>query len=212
MKPSTQVLSLSQLLLLVGSTTALALPATSNPLSRRQGCGTAISPSNFWRLDESNPDGVNVLGPVTPPEGGSLFQFNVSQDATATDEQDLVASFTNVPCPPAGRGPYSLEFAFDPANLLTSSGNDRIDVYAINGPLPSGPSWNNVAPITGSQVASFSLPDDATTGSLITLNSFVCAPQMNFRFSITNDIIAAGEVSYSNFDSTETGLRIRYGC
>lgn len=65
---------------------------------------------------------------------------------------------------------------------------------------------------TGSLIGTFTLPTGAEAGKekLITINSVVCRPTINLRFSITNDSPKAGSVNY--FSSTAAGLRIRFGC
>ncbi|KAL9128579.1 MAG: hypothetical protein Q9217_002778 [Psora testacea] len=209
------MLALSHILLW---STALASPTPS--LSPRDDCGTVISPSNFWQIHEQEPyrDEVNILGPFPP---NNELSFHVSQDANGANEKDLIASFKNVPCPPAGRGPYAVEFLYVLDDRYYYSGNVKIDMFAINGPLPTEttggtteqvPTWNNMAGLTGSLVGTFSLPvaPDAIHSKLVNINSFTCQPEMNFRFSINNDSPAAGEVGY--FQANQAGLRIRYGC
>ncbi|KAL8704781.1 MAG: hypothetical protein Q9201_002091 [Fulgogasparrea decipioides] len=184
-------------------------------------CGTVLSPSNFYQIYEE-PQFINQTSGLGPFYPSGEFSFATLQEANNVNERDLIASFKNVPCPPQGRGPYELEFNFIPDSRYRASGNTRIDVFAINGDLPRFtypdgsvseiPTWATTNEQTGSLIGTFTLPTGAAAQSpaVIPINSFVCKPTINLRFSITNDSPAAGSVNY--FSGPTAGLRIRYGC
>ena len=165
------------------------------------------------------------LAPIDPINA----DFYVSQDNGAINQDDLIVSFKNMPCPPTGYGPYSVEFLFAPNKTAqnTTFGQNRIDMFAVNSngsSLPGtggrngsnatveNPTWANMAPLMGSLVGTFALPTgaEANTSKLIYINQLVCRKEMNFRFSITDDGGKAGTVFYRQSESS--GLRIRYGC
>ena len=186
----------------------LALARPSEDLEERA-CGTLIAPTNFYQIFE---------GPAYARDGtvnlGSTF--SVAEYADPLKKQDLVVSFKNVPCPPAGRGPYEIKFAY-PGGAQTS-GNTKINVFAINGDLPQSggseaPSFNNLAAQTGSLIGTFTFPTNGASASLY-INSVVCKPTINLRFSIAdpngNTPAGVGSVSYSQ--NGAQGLQILYGC
>ena len=97
-------------------------------------CST-VAPSGFWQIYQQDQQRSTNLFPLTP--NGSA-EFFVSQGPKATNKLDLIVSFTNVPCPPAGSGPYQIEFQYsNPARAgYGASGNQLIDMFAIKGALP----------------------------------------------------------------------------
>ena len=186
----------------------LALARPSEDLTERA-CGTLIAPTNFYQIFE---------GPTYARDGtvnlGSTF--SVAEYADPLKKQDLVVSFKNVPCPPAGRGPYEIKFAY-PGGAQTS-GNTKINVFAINGDLPQSggsetPTFNNLGAQTGSLIGTFTFPADGSPASLY-INSVVCKPTINLRFSIAdpngNTPAGVGSVSYTQ--NGAQGLQILYGC
>ena len=98
-------------------------------------CGTEIFPSGFWQIYQEDGDRSTNLFPFAP--NGSA-DFIVSRGNDDTYQHDLIASFDNVPCPPAGVGPYSIEFVYTnpTAAQYSFSGNTVIDMFAVDGPLP----------------------------------------------------------------------------
>ncbi|KAL8746256.1 MAG: hypothetical protein Q9190_001712 [Brigantiaea leucoxantha] len=204
------------------SSLALAVPQPRSLALSPRTCGTVLSPSNYYQIYEE-PDFVNQtsgLGPFSPNGG---YSFAVSQQANNVNERDLIASFKNVPCPPTGRGPYTIEFVILPGARYTVTGtNTRVDMFAINGDLPSivfpdgsvseTPTWVTTNRQTGALIGTFTLPATPPLNRAQTfiINSVTCKSTINLRFSLTNDVPAAGNVNY--FHGTEAGLRIRYGC
>lgn len=127
--------------------------------------------------------------------------------------QDLVLSFTDLPCPPSGAGPFSFEFNFVPQSGYKSNRtNNQINVFAVNGTLPANPSWANVGPLIGSLIGTFELPSgsDADQPRLIYINQLVCMNTISLRFGISIYSNADGAVAY--FDGDGMGLRERSGC
>ncbi|KAL8921167.1 MAG: hypothetical protein Q9172_004163 [Xanthocarpia lactea] len=203
--------------LLIFSPLITSAPATPS----NQFCGTIQPPSNFYQIYEEEQfiNQTSGLGPFFP---SGEFSFATEQQANNVNERDLIASFKNIACPPVGRGPYNIEFNFVPDSRYTASGNTRIDVFAINGDLPSirfedgevseYPQWGSTNRQTGSLIGTFTLPTgaDARKPRVFFINSVVCRPTINLRFSVTNDSPAAGSVNY--FSGPQAGLRIRFGC
>lgn len=200
-------LLLSQLLFL---TSVLATPTPVTLESRE--CGTVIAPSQAWGIRKDSPDYSGQFGPNPPDQ---YLDFQVSQGDNANFENDLIVAFRNVPCPPAGQGPYSIEFLFQPGSdtYYTYSGK-RIDMFSITGPLPANPTWNNLESLRGSLIGSFSLPipgtPEASQEKRVFINQLVCQPEIDLRFSITNDSPEAGSVNY--YQRSGRGLQLRYGC
>ncbi|KAL9592905.1 MAG: hypothetical protein Q9219_007713 [cf. Caloplaca sp. 3 TL-2023] len=192
----------------------------TNP-SKPKTCGTIIPPSNFYQIYE-DPEFINQTSGLGPFYPSGEFSFATSQEANNVNERDLIASFKNVPCPPGGKDPYRLEFNFVPDGRYTASGLTRIDVFPINGDLPSIvfpdgssseiPTWTTTNQQTGSIIGTFVLPTGtaAQKASLISIKTLGCKPTINLRFSITNGRTSAGSVNY--FSKPPVGLRIRYGC
>lgn len=211
------MLALSHLLPLLSHLPLIPALPTLPP----QFCGTNVPPSNFYQIYE-DPQFINQTSGLGPFFPSGEFSFATSQEANNVNERDLIASFKNVPCPPVGRGPYQIEFLYVPDSRYSASGNTRIDIFAINADLPAItfpdgsvseiPTWVTTGRQTGSLIGTFTLPTGAEAGvqRLITINSVVCRPTINLRFSITNDSPKAGNVNY--FSSTAAGLRIRFGC
>lgn len=92
--------------------------------------------------------------------------------------------------------------AFDPTTPLVQQGQTRTDMYHVNDtgmePLSAEvgpPTWQAITPFTGCLVGTFSLPtgSDAVEPRTININQFACQPEMNYRFSITNDDLVAGQ-------------------
>ena len=175
-------------------------------------CGFIIKPRALWSIRQNDPYMSFEYG----PSANGTARFETSQGAHATNQSDLVVSFKGVPCPPAGFGPFAVEFLYQPSSQYFYSGQKRIDMFAIkgNGSLPGQrakhPTWENMTPLMGSLIGTFSLPTDYNITQLININQLICQPEMNLRFSITNDDLAAGYVDYQMIATT--GLRIRYGC
>ncbi|CAO1605259.1 hypothetical protein XANCAGTX0491_008781 [Xanthoria calcicola] len=148
------------------------LITTAPTTPSNQVCGTIQPPSNFYQIyeEEQFTNQTSGLGPFFP---SGEFSFATQQDANNVNERDLIASFKNIPCPPTGRGPYNIEFNFVPDSRYTASGNTRIDVFAINGDLPSitfpdgevleTPTWGTTNQQTGSLVGTFTLPTGTDT-------------------------------------------------
>lgn len=213
-------LTLASLLPFLHLTLASPQPFTQDLTSRA--CEAILAPSNYYQIYE-DPEFINQtsgLGPFSPNGG---FSFAVSQLANNVNERDLVVSFKNVPCPPAGSGPYKLEFLFLPDPRYTVSGtNTRVDVFTINGDLPAivfsdgsiseYPQWDSTNRQTGPRIGSFTFPTGKAANKAKTLLSLKveCMSTINLRFSITNDSPQAGNINY--FHDTSAGLRIRYRC
>ena len=124
-------------LLLASSALTLtsAIPSPNPPSLEARDCGTVVPLSGFWQIFEEDQQRSTNLYPFAPL--GSA-EFTVSRGNNHSYQHDLIASFNNVPCPPAGVGPYSIEFLYsDPAKAeYDFSGNTLIDMFAINGALP----------------------------------------------------------------------------
>ena len=130
---------LSKYGLLLGSQ-ALArsiMHSCSDQVSLEATACSIVNPSGFWQIYQQDQQRSTNLFPFAP--NGSA-EFAVSQGAKATNKLDLIVSFTNVPCPPAGSGPYNIEFFYStPAKAgYGGSGNQVIDTFAIKGALPVG--------------------------------------------------------------------------
>lgn len=143
------------------------------------------------------------------PDASSLTGFTVSQDAGATNKQDVFIEFTI----PAGSYGCQLEVQFPPNYQIQASGQTEVYVYSTDKNLPRNNqgnidvSWND-SPAEVSQVATVKFEQNPTTKKV--LNSFVCKPKLTFRFSITSDSTAAGFVSF--VQSAAAGLRLTYNC
>jgi len=211
------------------STLSLALPSSPSPLSPRT-CGTILPPSNFYQISQgpavlrnNTGDRGPFFNPYAPPGQQTTFSFFVAEYANSDEKQDLIASFKNVSCPPAGRGPYSIQFAFNGTSGATTTGNTKINVFAITGNLPTEtvngvtsevPTWDNIAAQTGSLIGTFTFPASGAASTVIFINSVTCTPTINLRFSIAdpngNTPADDGTVTYAQ-DGAQ-GLQIQYGC
>lgn len=221
---ATKALSLLPLL----SNLSLALPSSSSLISRS--CGTILAPSNLYQISQgpavlrnNTGDRGPFFNPYAPQSQQTTFSFFVAEYANSDEKQDLIASFKNVPCPPAGRGPYTVQFSFNGTLGATATGNTKINVFAIPGNLPTqtvsgvtseAPTWDNIAAQTGSLVGTFTFPASGTASTVVYINSVTCAPTINLRFSIAdpqgNTPADDGTVTYAQ-DGAQ-GLRIQYGC
>lgn len=216
-----QALSLLPLLSL-----ALALPSSLTPRT----CGAVLPPSNFYQISQgpavlrnNTGDRGPFFNPSAPPGQQTTFSFFVAEYANDDGKQDLVASFHDVPCPPAGRGPYAVQFAFDGTVGDTTTGNTKIDVFAITGDLPTEtvngvtsevPTWDNIAAQTGSLIGTFAFPASGSASSVVYINSVTCTPTINLRFSIAdpNGDTPADDGTVTYAQDGVMGLQIQYGC
>lgn len=215
-----------------------ALPSAD--LSPRAHCTNTTHlepPTAFWQIfqEPSRQSETYQLGPKCaqgPPYCAEFHSdFHLSQDANAANQHDLVASYVNQndPADPrcdysAIKGPYTLEFEFDPQDAFSASGsNKRIDVFNIDGDIPKRfdghreyydiPNWNNIGPLTGALVGSFEVPKAGEKGKVSAVVHGVqpvCKVQYNFRLSFSDGNKGAGSVDYAQVNTT--GLRMRFGC
>ena len=192
---------------------ATALPASLEP----RAC-TTIRPANFYGISTQTKDTTQNLGPF-PPD--NYFDFRLSQTGNGQSlqsENDLVSTFTNVPCP-AGRK-YSVEFLFEPISDYGYNGITNIDVYAIKGSLPRDgtgkgiPTWNNLKTKTGSLIGSFAMPQGQDqVHRVYKIGQIACSKEVNLRLSITNTGYQTGGLSYAQqYAGQDSGLRLRNGC
>lgn len=215
----------------------LAHPSAS-PLAPRT-CGTVLPPSNLYQISQGPPVLRNTTSsrgpfynPFAPAGHQTTYSFFVAEYANSDQKQDLIASFKDVPCPPASHGPYSIRFAYNGTTgaSSTTGSNSAIDVFAVKGALPTEtvngvtsevPSWENVGAQTGGLIGTFTFPASgsgaaaaAAESRVIEINSVTCSPTINLRFSIAdaNGNVPAddGTVTYAQ-DGAE-GLQIQYGC
>jgi hypothetical protein len=185
---------LSSLSMLAG---ALALPATLQERS----CQALYAPT-LNRLSQHQPDDGS-LGTTTP--------FYVWNEIGKTD---LLASFRYIPGNAYG---CTLQFDYHPGHnpiVEQDVGNPlQINVYQVSdgGNFPYTPTWDNTNGRTGSLVGTFNFPSGAALNQpqVITINSFVCSPIMDFRFTVADDN-ARGGVQVD--EDTVSGLRIQYNC
>lgn len=172
------------------ASTILAAPGTI--LSTRT-CSTTYP--EVARVSEAQPDASYLPG------------FTISQDAAATNRQDVFIEFTT----PAGSYGCQLETQF-PANYpIQASGQTQVYVFSTEN-LPRSSqgidvSWNH-SPAAISQVGTVKFEQNPTTRKV--LNSFVCKPKLTFRLRIASDQTAAGIVSF--VQSATAGLRLTYNC
>ncbi len=164
------------------------------------------------------------LGPFFP---SNEYSFALQQQANNVNERDLVVSFKNVNCSTRGRGKTDkcrLEFAFTPkSRIFYSSGNTEVDVFAINGELPTFvdfegqrreiPTWDSTEAQTGAKVGDFTFPSGNRTAreKVFRIGRVECAETINLRFSITNDKSEAGDLNYFQGPGV-SGLRLVCGC
>ena len=173
-------------------------------------------------IDSTISSATDSSATSSPTSGGSKrlarskihpmpFLFHVSQDANNANAEDLVVSFKNLPCPPAAHGPYSFEFNFQPGTTYSSTGQNQINMFKINGDLPPKPTYNNIAAMTGNLMGTFELPtgSEAAGPKRIFINQLVCESTISLRFGITQSSPEAGAVAYLQQDGT--GLIDRAG-
>ncbi|KAL8785331.1 MAG: hypothetical protein Q9195_008675 [Heterodermia aff. obscurata] len=173
----------------------------------------SVVPSGFWQIYQQDTQRSTNLFPSAP---NGTATFAVSQGADATNQLDLIATFTNIP---KGQGPYQIEFLYsNPARAgYSSGGNDVIGTFATTGALPTKPTWANVDKLKGSLIGTFHLPrsdEDPTHIHRIIINSVTWSSTISLRFSITNDNSKAGFVRWSQNNDIvgfEPGLSITYG-
>ena len=213
------LLSLTTALFLFSSL-SVALPGR-NALRARSNIN---SPNAAFQIYSANPDKSMNLGSTASETGTSTttygrrqlasrdypFYFHVSKGPNNSDREDLIVSFRNLPCN-TSHGPYSFEFDFAPEPEYSSEGEGQINVFKLNGELPSAPTFSNIAAMTGSLIGTFELPSgsDANSPHLTFINQLVCEPTINLRFGITEYSSGAGAVVYFVKDSM--GLRERDG-
>lgn len=142
------------------------------------------------------------------PEAFYLPEFIVSQEAGATNKQDVFIEFDI----PSGSYGCQLEVQFPADYPIQASGQTQVYVYSTDENLPRYPrgiyvSWNR-APAPVSQVATVKFEDGPTYKKV--LNSFVCKPRMTFRLSIAKDQTDAGSVAFAQ--TAGVGLRMAYNC
>ena len=201
------------------SLSAISSIASANDLVPR---ADVVGPSAAFQIYSAQPDksmslsntnstgnSTRMFRPRNVAPRGIPFNFHVSQGPNNTNEQDLVVSFADLPCPPASYGAYSFEFNFVPEAQYSSTGEGQINMFKINGDIPSAPTYNNIQPLTGSLIGTFELPtgSDANMPKLIFINQLVCEPTINLRFAIASWSSQAGAVMYLSKDGM--GLRER---
>ncbi|KAL6713267.1 hypothetical protein ACLMJK_008732 [Lecanora helva] len=221
---------ISKISLLLGSqalASAIGRPCFDQVSLETTAC-SLVTPSGFWQIYQQTDQRSTNLFPFSP--NGSA-EFAVSQGSGGTNKLDLIVSFTNVPCPPAGRGPYNIQFLYSNSTRAgySGTGNPTIDVKAITAPLPKNkvgdtvipyPTWENMEDKTGSLIGTFRLPstsngEDPTKTKLFFINSSTCQSTINLRFGVTSSSTAAGSVVYyQNYDKDffVPGLQISYNC
>ena len=175
----------------------LTSPTLASPLLTSRACSHVYSPS-LWSISQHVPETAN--GPFTTP-------FSVSQDI---GKRDLIASFTI----PAGAYGCQLEFDYEPnpSASVTGLGDPQLlNVFALPAALPATVTWDSITPVTGSLVGTWSFPTgaDLAVQKTIVVNSFVCAPTMNFRFQTANE---GAKGAVSDPEDGASGLRISYNC
>jgi hypothetical protein len=177
---------------------AMALPAA---LKARDTCQHIYAPS------------LNYLSSKAPNVGSQTVTtpFYVWSQGGKTD---LLASFKNIPANSYG---CTLQFDYklgrNPTIQSVSGDPLRIDVYRvdISGNFPTTPTWNNINSRTGSLVGTWHFPSgaDLNQAKTININSFVCSPTMDFRFTVS-DPNGVGGVSIT--EGPVAGLRMAYNC
>ncbi|MCJ1452213.1 hypothetical protein MMC28_002555 [Mycoblastus sanguinarius] len=191
--------------------------ATSDLLPRT--CGTIVTTKDLYQIYEGAPNVNSPTGPILP---GPVYAFQASQGNESYSEEDLVVSFQNVLCPPAGSDPYTIEFDFQLGMDYSTNGNTKLSLFPIRGVLPiqggaQVPTWKNVGPLTGSQIAILSLPaadtPQAEKANIYHIVNVTCSSEINLRFSIEKGTPPADNGGYVSYDqANETGIRLRYGC
>lgn len=180
---------------LVSSIFASTILAAPGAILSTRTCSTAYP--EVARVSEAQPDATSLTG------------FTISQDAGATNKQDVFIEFAV----PAGSYGCQLEVQFPPNYPIQASGQTQVYVYSTDANLPRNSqgsidvSWNT-SPATVSQVATVIFEQNPTTKKV--LNSFVCKPKLTFRLSISRDQTGAGFVSF--VQSAAAGLRLTYNC
>jgi hypothetical protein len=123
---------------------------------------------------------------VAYPEAlGFPINYSISQDAGATNKQDITVSFS---IPPDSNS-CTLRADFPAGYPIESSGDSQVYVFDSND--------SQVGAIT------FSSPQS------VVINSFVCQPQMTYRMSI-GSLEQAGAVAFA--DTQSAGLTMTYDC
>ncbi|KAM0802069.1 hypothetical protein BDR22DRAFT_887741 [Usnea florida] len=209
--PSTSSSSASSVLSSILSSSTVGSISTSSPSSSTLGSTSTSSPSST----------LSTLTATSTPTSGMRqtrrsahipFQFRVSLDANGANAQDLVVAFTNLTC--TGPGPFSFEFNFVPQSSYFTTGQGQINMYRVNTATlgTTAPTYNSIAPLTGSLIGTFELPSPGTGAGpvLLYLNQLVCQSAIVLRFGIARDSGAAGSVAYLNAGGM--GLRERSGC
>lgn len=213
---------------------AITWSSSLAPILSPRSCGTKIPVSSLYNLIRpgEHGGGDNPAQDTSSRYTPGIYDFFVSQDryfwddgGTLFTETDLIATYTNIPCPPAGKNPYRLEFYFQPTsdygNGYPEPGweNFRVDVWAINGALPRNSTgglamtWDNMQGLTGAKVGSLNMPTATREIEQIipVTKTLSCKKELSFRLSMTDDGgRKKGFIRYPM--GAGNGLRIRYGC
>ena len=140
-------------------------------------------------------DNSNTLLPrqcsASYPESiGFPINYVISQDDGAINKRDDLVAFSV----PAGSNSCSLVANFPAGYPITSSGNDLVYVYAVDGPA------------AGSQVGTVTFTSNPNSPTEAFINSFACQTTMTYRMSIAGT--AAGSVAFA--DTQAAGLTMTY--
>ncbi|KAL2831446.1 hypothetical protein BDW59DRAFT_130976 [Aspergillus cavernicola] len=183
------LLKTASLLLASLTTLVKAVPAPSS-------C-TTVFPA-FARVDQAQ------------PVASYLPNFKISQEAGATKKQDTFVEFKV----PAGSWGCTLSYYFPAGTPVNTVGLAPVEVFSVAGPLSRSPrgidiSWGYCpAPISMVGTVKFeSSPSQATSR---VINSFVCAPTMTYRLSISQGHTQKTSVGFAQ--SNAAGLRMTYNC
>lgn len=176
----------------------LASLASSLPLQARDSCSYIFEPTLYWISQHQSGD------PATPQSS-----INIQQQIGLVDN---VVSFSGIP---SGAYGCTLEYNFKPnpnAQVYGTGNPQVINVYALPATLPSPISWDTIGPVTGSLVGTWQFPTGAALNSpqKIFINSFVCAPTMNFRFEVADTWSVYGGIADVN--TASSGMSIAYNC
>ncbi|KAF2397127.1 hypothetical protein EJ06DRAFT_162109 [Trichodelitschia bisporula] len=169
------------------------------PLEARDSCQYNYLPQ-LWSISQHQPTSSN--GPQTSV-------VDVNQDI---GRKDLIVSFQNIP---QGSWGCNLQFDYKPGHgaYVWGIGDPQvINVYAINGNLPTQPTWDNITPLTGSLVGTFQFPTGTALNEpkLVWINSLVCQSTLNYRLAVANTDRVKGGVY--DTDDAGSGLRISHNC
>jgi hypothetical protein len=180
--------------------TALVGAVAAAPLQERDTCTYNYQPT-LWNIAQHVPE-------TSLP--GQTSVVDIHQDI---GRDDLIVSFNNIPSNAWG---CQLEFNFVPnANAFVWGQGDPqvINVYQLPAQLPAAPpTWNNIQPITGSLVGTWTFPtgDALNKPNKIFINSFNCNPTMNYRMAVANVDRVKGGI-YDTVDGA-SGFTIAHNC